>query len=98
MSDGVAVVGIGEARVGRDAGCTSWELHLEAIQCGPRRCRGLSFDDVDGLISCPSTIDDHAHHLVLLAEQLGLPKKSLHGLLARRRRLVDLSDPGRGRP
>jgi acetyl-CoA acetyltransferase len=73
--DGLAIVGVGEARIGRDAGCTSWELHLEAISAALADA-GLSFDDVDGLISCPSTIDDHARHHVLLAEQLGLPKKS----------------------
>jgi acetyl-CoA acetyltransferase len=36
---------------------------------------GLRLDEVDGLISCPSTIDDHARHHVLLAEHLGLPTK-----------------------
>jgi acetyl-CoA acetyltransferase len=75
VSDGVAVVGIGEARVGRDAGCTPWELHLEAIQAALGDA-GIGIEDVDGLISCPSTIGDHARHHVLLAEQLGLPVKA----------------------
>jgi acetyl-CoA acetyltransferase len=72
--DDVAIVGVGEARIGRDAGCSSWELHLEAISAALDDA-GLGFDDIDGLISCPSTIDDHARHHVLLAEQLGLPLK-----------------------
>jgi len=70
----VAIAGVGEARVGRDAGCTSWELHIEAIEAALDDA-GLSLSDVDGLISCPSTIDDHARHHVLLAEQLGMPSK-----------------------
>jgi acetyl-CoA acetyltransferase len=70
----VAIAGVGEARVGRDAGCTSWELHVEAIEAALADA-GLSISDVDGLISCPSTIDDHARHHVLLAEQLGMPLK-----------------------
>jgi acetyl-CoA acetyltransferase len=36
---------------------------------------GLGIRDVDGLISCPSTVDDHARHHVLLAEHLGMPWK-----------------------
>ena len=74
MDRDVAVVGVGEARVGRDAGCSSWELHLEAIQAALHDA-GMGLDEVDGLITAPSTIDDHARHHVLLAEHLGLPKK-----------------------
>jgi len=68
----VAIAGVGEARVGRDAGCTSWELHVEAIEAALADA-GLSISDVDGLISCPSTIDDHARHHLLQAEKLGMP-------------------------
>ena len=71
MDRDVAIVGVAEARVGRDAGCSSWELHLEAI-LGALDDAGLTLADCDGLISCPSTIDDHARHHVLLAEQLGM--------------------------
>jgi len=67
----VAIAGVGEARIGRDAGCSSWELHIEAIEAALADA-GLELSDVDGLISCPSTIDDHPRHHVLLAEQLGL--------------------------
>lgn len=70
----IAIVGIGEARVGRDAGCTSWELHAEAVETALDDA-GLGLRDVDGLISCPSTMDDHARHHVLLAEHLGMPWK-----------------------
>jgi acetyl-CoA acetyltransferase len=70
----VAIVGVGEARVGRDAGCSSWELHVEAAQAALADA-GMTLADVDGLISCPSTVDDHARHHVLLAEQLGMPFK-----------------------
>jgi acetyl-CoA acetyltransferase len=70
----VAIVGVGEARVGRDAGCTSWELHVEAAEAAFEDA-GLTRADIDGLISCPSTIDDHARHHVLLAEHLGMPSK-----------------------
>ena len=70
----IAIVGVGEARVGRDAGCTSWELHAEAAEMALAEA-GLTLRDVDGLISCPSTIDDHARHHVLLAEHLGMPWK-----------------------
>lgn len=47
MDQDVAIAGIGEARVGREAGCSSWELHLEAIRaalldaCGLRRHRWI---------------------------------------------------------
>jgi len=74
METDVAIVGVAEARVGRDAGCTSWELHMEAIE-GALADAGLTLGDCDGLISCPSTIDDHARHHVLLAEHLGMPWK-----------------------
>jgi acetyl-CoA acetyltransferase len=70
----IAIVGVGEARIGRDAGCSSWELHLEAIDAALDDAN-LKLSDVDGLISCPSTIDDHARHHVLLAEHLGMPWK-----------------------
>lgn len=70
----IAIVGVGEARIGRDAGCTSWELHVEAIEAALDDC-GLELEEVDGLISCPSTVDDHARHHVLLAEHLGMPFK-----------------------
>ncbi len=72
--DDIAIVGVGEARIGRDAGCTSWELHAEAVEAALADA-GLGLRDVDGLISCPSTIDDHARHHVLLAEHLGMPWK-----------------------
>lgn len=73
-SDDIAIVGIGEAGVGRDAGRTSWELHMDAINAALDDA-GIGLDEVDGLISCPSTIDDHARHHVLLAEHLGMPFK-----------------------
>jgi acetyl-CoA acetyltransferase len=73
-NEDVAIVGVGEAGVGRDAGRTSWELHLDAIDLALNDA-GIELGEVDGLISCPSTIDDHARHHVLLAEHLGMPFK-----------------------
>ena len=70
----IAIVGVAEARVGRDASCSSWELHLEAIESALEDA-GLELGDCDGLLSCPSTMDDHARHHVLLAEHLGMPAK-----------------------
>jgi acetyl-CoA acetyltransferase len=70
----IVIAGVGESRVARGGVANTWNLHLEAVERALEDGH-VTLADVDGLISCPSTVDDHPRHHVLLAEHLGMPYK-----------------------
>ncbi|MGE0538648.1 MAG: thiolase family protein [Dehalococcoidia bacterium] len=77
---GIAIVGIGEAGVGRANGKSSFALLAEAADAALADA-GLSLDAIDGIVSPNSLTDTRLRYAQSVAEYLGMSAESLRYVL-----------------
>ncbi|MFC1859545.1 thiolase family protein [Thermodesulfobacteriota bacterium] len=68
----IAIVGIGETRLGRVPDMTSWELHSQAAALALEDA-GLVKEEIDGILTCGSLVEPHSRHHIGFGEHLGIP-------------------------
>jgi acetyl-CoA acetyltransferase len=68
---GTAIVGIGESRLGRVPGMTALELQREAAEAALADA-GLTFHDIDGLLTTPVRTENWAMPCGMVAQEFGL--------------------------
>lgn len=72
----VAIAGVGETPVGNLPGTHSNGLYVEAARRAIEDC-GIPKEEIDGLLTTASVVDDNVRHHMLIAEHLGLYCKTL---------------------
>ncbi|MBI2875635.1 MAG: thiolase family protein [Candidatus Tectomicrobia bacterium] len=68
----IALVGIGETRLGRVPDQSSWELYAQAAELALEDA-GLTRREIDGILTCGSLVEPHPRHHIGLGEHLGIP-------------------------
>ncbi len=71
LSRQIAIVGVGETRVGALSGWSSLQLHAEATRLALDDA-GLTLKDIDGVITADSRLDGFLMHSAAVAEYLGI--------------------------
>lgn len=71
-----AIVGIGETAVGFLPGSHSTGLYIEAARRAIEDC-GIDKNEIDGLLTAASVVDDNVRHHMVIAEHLGLFCKTM---------------------
>ncbi|CAO3435463.1 thiolase family protein [Azospirillum doebereinerae] len=72
----VAIAGVGETAVGNLPGSHSTGLYVEAARRAIEDC-GIPKEEIDGLLTTASVVDDNVRHHMVIAEHLGLYCKTL---------------------
>ncbi len=72
----VAIAGVGETAVGNLPGTHSTALYVEAARRAIEDC-GIAKEEIDGLLTTASVVDDNVRHHMVIAEHLGLYCKTL---------------------
>jgi acetyl-CoA acetyltransferase len=71
-----AVAGVGETAVGRLPDTNSIELHVQAAQLAIEDA-GIDKNEIDGLLTSGSFLNDNIRHHIVIAEHLGIYCKTL---------------------
>lgn len=68
----VAVVGVGEAGIGRSPHPGAMRLHAEAARAALDDA-GLTKNDIDGVLTCNSYTEPYRQHSIVFCEYMGIP-------------------------